>query len=250
VADAIRRITDGELVFPRRLATVVLEEFRRLSEVSAERDSRRIALASDSAVHRQGLARTLMDGGFEVVGVGAALGDFDDQLDGPPDVWILDYHSEPERGFKEAAVVREAFPDARLLVLTQEAASSRAFELVTDEGSGVGVLLRDRVTDIEHLIDAIRRVAGGETVIDPALVGSAVAQPTETGALADLTIREREVLEQMAAGRSNQAICDRLHLSTKTLEKHIKSIFTKLGLEETADDHRRVRAVVAYLRSL
>jgi serine/threonine-protein kinase/serine/threonine-protein kinase PknK len=249
VAAAIRRISEGELVFPRRLASVVLEEFRRLSEESVERDPRRVALASDSAVHRQGLARTLMDGGFEVVGVGATMSDFDDQLDGPPDVWIVDYHADPERGFDEAGLVRKAFPDAHLLVLTQGSASSRALELLTEAG-GVGVLLRDRVTDVEHLTDAIRRVAGGETVIDPAITGASTQESAVEGELARLTTREREVLGQMAAGRSNQAICEHLNLSLKTLEKHIRAIFTKLGLEEAADDHRRVLAVVAYLRSL
>jgi DNA-binding NarL/FixJ family response regulator len=121
---------------------------------------------------------------------------------------------------------------------------------VSESAGGVGLLVRDKITDIDHLADAIRRVAAGESVVDPAVVDSVVQRSSNAPALADLTAREREVLALMAEGRSNQAICERLYLSSKTLEKHIRSIFTKLGLEETADAHRRVLAVIAHLRAL
>lgn len=250
VAEAIRRVFEGELVFPSRLASVVLEEFRRLSDEAVSRGARRVALAGDSAIHRQGLTRVLADGGFEVVAVADAVSGLDDQLVDPPDVWILDFHSSAGRGLAEASVLRQTHPEAALLMLSQDVGSSSALEALTGGSAGIGILLRDRVTDVEHLGDAIRRVAAGESVIDPGFIAPIVDRSSSKTPLSKLTAREREVLALMAEGRSNQAICGLLHLSGKTLEKHIRAIFAKLDLGDSSDDHRRVLAVIAYLRSL
>jgi DNA-binding NarL/FixJ family response regulator len=157
-------------------------------------------------------------------------------------------HTSTDRGAQVAAAVRDRHPNARVLVLARNADQSRSIERIVGWPEGIGYLLSDGLSDVDELSDAIRRVASGGSVIDPAivesLVGSSVSQ------LASLTERETEVLGLMAEGRSNQAITERLFLSGKTLEKHIRSIFAKLNLDETADDHRRVLAVVAYLRSI
>ena len=251
VADAIDRVAQGELVFPRRLANVVLEEFQRLSDAASRRDPRWIALLSDSPVHREGLARILKEGGFEVRGTGGSVRELEDMArTDPPDVWILDFHTSFEKGIHEASLLRMVNPEIRVLVLCQSGASSSALALVSEGAGGIGLLVRDRITDIDHLADAIRRVAAGESVVDPAVVDSVVQRSVGSPGVGDLTAREREVLGLMAEGRSNQAISEGLYLSAKTLEKHIRSIFTKLGLEETADAHRRVQAVIAYLKAL
>lgn len=250
VADAVLRVAAGELVFPHDVADAVLAELRRRSGADeGPREARRILVGGDSAVHREGLARVLEDAGFEVAG---SSGDIEELTaiarDGGTDVVVLDFHAD--RGLAATAVqrIRRASEQAGVLVLGSAADARAAFGLVSDL-PGVGYLLRERVADVDELSDALARIAAGGSVIDHEVVTAAFDEPERGRALDELTEREREVLALMAEGRSNQAICDRLFMSVKTLEKHVRSIFSKLGLEATSDDHRRVLAVIAYLRS-
>jgi DNA-binding NarL/FixJ family response regulator len=247
VAAAVRKVALGEMIFPPKLAKVVLEEFRRMS--GPQDDARRVALAGDSVVHREGLARVLVETGFDVT----IVADDVEHLvalvaRADVDVVVLDMHASPDKGAQLAAAVRDRHPSARMLVLASNVDQSRSIERIAGWPEGIGYLLRDGIGDVDELRDAIKRVASGGSVIDPAIVDSLVS--SSVSQLSSLTERETEVLGLMAEGRSNQAITDRLFLSAKTLEKHIRSIFTKLGLDEAADDHRRVLAVVAYLRSI
>lgn len=250
VAEGVLRIAAGELVFPPALAGVVLDEFRRMAEPAGASFST-VALAGDSPVLREGLARVLADAGVEIVTATGDAGELEQVVqDSHPGVVILDFHGAPDTGVSIAESLRALDPDVRLLVLGQTTDSASAFELLSSSGAGIGYLLRDRVADVDELMDALRRVAAGESVVDPAVITQLVDEPALDSDLASLTEREREVLALMAEGRSNQAICARLYMSVKTLEKHIRAIFTKLELEETPDDHRRVRAVITYLRSV
>jgi DNA-binding NarL/FixJ family response regulator len=250
VADAVRRVADGELVFPPKLANVVLEEFRRLAGAGAPPAARALVVASDSVIHLEGLTQVLEKEGFDVIGTARDVDELESVLkDGAPDALILDFHAEPDRGIRAAARVREAHGDLPVLVLSQDGGSASAFELLSNWETGVGFLMRDRVANVDELCDSIQRVASGGSVIDPEIVDRLVGRSDRPGALTTLTRREREVLALMAEGHSNQGISDRLFLSGKTLEKHVRAIFSKLGLEETTDVHRRVLAVLAYLRS-
>lgn len=201
---------------------------------------------------REGLARVLADAGFEVTGqTGDAEGLLRIVRAGLADVALVDIRMPPthtNEGVHAAREIRKSHLAVGVLVLSQYTETSYAMELISEGGKGVGYLLKDRVSDVDELADAIRRVGAGGVVIDPEIVSQLVGRRRERSPLDDLTDREREVLSLMAEGRSNQGISERLFLSPKTLETHVAHIFSKLGLPPTADDHRRVLAVLTYLR--
>ena len=213
----------------------------------------RVVLADDSVLLREGLAQVLGAAGFEVV---AQAGDGDELLRAvaahKPEVAIVDIRMPPthrEEGIEAAKEIRTKHPDVAVLVLSQFLETGYAMKVVSDSSGSLGYLLKDRITNVGQLEDAIRRVAAGEVVIDPEIVRRLVERQRDPGPLEDLTDRERQVLAEMAEGRSNRAISERLFLSERTVEAHVASIFVKIGLLPTADDHRRVLAVLAYLRS-
>jgi DNA-binding NarL/FixJ family response regulator len=213
----------------------------------------RLVLADDSILLREGVARLLVEAGFEVVGqAGDAEGLLEQVKAHEPDVAIVDIRMPPDTdgGLRAAHEIRARYPTVGVLVLSQYARPSYAFELLSDSAERVGYLLKDRVGDLAELADAVRRVGQGGSVLGPVVVSQLVGRPREdTDALHDLSEREREVLSLMAEGRSNQAIAKLLFIKERTVEKHVKSIFTKLRLPESPDDHRRVLAVLAYLRT-
>jgi DNA-binding NarL/FixJ family response regulator len=213
----------------------------------------RIVIADDEMLLREGLARLLADAGFDVVGKAT---------DGPellravrltdPDVAIVDIKMPPthtDEGLVAAQEIRSSHPTVGVLVLSHYVESSYALRLLQEHPERVGYLLKERVSDIAVLADALRRIADGESVIDPTIVSRLLNRPRDQGRLAKLTDREREVLELIAQGRSNQGIGDTLFLSPKTVETHIRQIFQKLDLVAAPDSHRRVLAVLALLRS-
>ena len=212
----------------------------------------RIVIADDEMLLREGLARLLGDAGFEVV---AKATDGAELLRAvrltSPDVAIVDIKMPPthtDEGIVAAHEIRAAHPDVGVLVLSHYLESVYAMRLLEEHPERLGYLLKERVSDIAVLADALRRIAEGECVLDPTIVARLVNRPRAPGPLAELTDREREVLELIAEGRSNQAIGDTLFLSTKTVETHIRQIFMKLGLGGSPDSHRRVLAVLAFLR--
>ena len=211
----------------------------------------RVVIAEDSVLMREGLSRVLVDEGLEVV---ASVGTADELLKtvgwAKPDVAILDVRMPPtqtDEGARAAAELRETQPEVGILLLSQIVEPRHALRLFSESPEGFGYLLKDRVLEIDDFIDAVRRVARGGTAIDPEVVRQLLGR--QEGPLEDLSPREREVLALMAEGRSNQAICRALFLSPKTVETHVKSIFTKLRLAPAPDDHRRVLAVLAFLQS-
>jgi DNA-binding NarL/FixJ family response regulator len=212
----------------------------------------RVILADDSMLLREGLARLLAEAGFDVVGR-AADGDELLALVGEhrPDVAIVDIRMPPthtDEGLRAARVIRERWPDVGILVLSQFARPSYAFELLRAGTEGVGYMLKDRVSHIETLADGVRRIAAGGSVLDPSIVGQLVGRPRRgRDPLDELTEREREVLALMAEGRTNHGIADELAITPSGVEKHVASIFAKLGLPPAESAHRRVLAVVAWL---
>jgi DNA-binding NarL/FixJ family response regulator len=213
----------------------------------------RVALADDVVLFREGLARILAESGFEVtVQVGDGLALVHAVRADPPDLAIIDLRMPPthtSEGIDAAIAIRQAAPHVGLLLLSQHVEAHHALRLMTDFTGGVGYLLKDRVTDLAGFVVDARRVAAGDVVIDPELVARLVARRREHDPLATLSDRECEVLGLMAQGFSNSALSEELHLSIKTIEAHVRSIFTKLGLHQDEREHRRVLAVLAFLRS-
>ena len=213
----------------------------------------RVVLADDSVLLREGIARLLVDAGFEVVG---QAGDPDQLMlkvrSYSPDVAIVDIRMPPthtDEGLRAAREIREKHPGTGVLVLSQYVEAEYALDLLSESAEGVGYLLKDRVSDVGEFAAAVRRVGEGGSALDPTVVSQLVGRRRKDDPLGDLSPREREVLELMAEGRSNQAICDRLFITQRAVEKHVTSIFAKLRLPADAGDHRRVLAVLAYLRS-
>ncbi len=213
----------------------------------------RIVLADDAVLLREALAAALSAAGFVVVG---QAGDVDGllQLVGQhdPQVVIVDVRMPPTfttEGLQAARRLREERPALGILVLSQYVETRHAVDLIRDDPSGIGYLLKDRVVRVEDIADAVRRVAGGGSVIDPEVVGRLLGRAREHSPLDELTRREREILGLMAEGRSNAGIAESLVLDPKTIEGHVSQIFGKLGLERETQDNRRVLAVIEYLRA-
>jgi DNA-binding NarL/FixJ family response regulator len=214
----------------------------------------RIVLADDSLLLREGLARLLDEAGFEVVGQASTGEELLDQVDATqPDVAIVDIRMPPthtDEGLRAAHEIRVRHPDVAILVLSQFVRPDYALELLSEGTEGLGYVLKDRVSDLDELASSVRRVAEGGSVLDPLVVQQLVSRPRSgPDPLDDLTEREREVLELMAEGRSNKAIGQRLYITEHTVEKHVKNILGKLRIPTSADDHRRVLAVLTYLNS-
>ncbi|WP_433303967.1 response regulator [Actinoplanes sp. CA-030573] len=212
----------------------------------------RVALAEDSVLLREGLARLLTDAGFEVI---ARCGDAD-QLRSHlkadrADVVVLDIRLPPthtDEGLRAAIELRAAYPEMGVLVLSQYVELGLAMKLLADSADGVGYLLKDRISDVPEFLGAVRRVAAGGSAIDPIIVSTLLSRRRRDDPLERLTPREREVLELMAAGNSNQGIADRLVITLRAVEKYVSSIFGKLGLPATGSESRRVLAVLLFLR--
>jgi DNA-binding NarL/FixJ family response regulator len=214
----------------------------------------RVVIADDSLLLREGVSRLLVEAGFEVVG---QAGDADELLrevaEKEPDVAIVDIRMPPthtDEGLQAARQLRSRYPSLGVIVLSQYVRPSYAFELLADDARGVGYLLKDRVSDLHDLSDAVERVGKGGSVLDPSVVAQLVGRRRQGhDPIDDLTDREREVLALMAEGRSNRAIAERLVITERTVEKHVRSILAKLRIPESQEDHRRVLAVLAYLGS-
>jgi DNA-binding NarL/FixJ family response regulator len=213
----------------------------------------RIVIADDELLLREGLERLLADAGFEVVGTVGTPDELHRKVElAGPDVAIVDIKMPPthtDEGLIAAQHIRETHPTVGVLVLSQYLEPRYAMRLIEQHPGGVGYLLKQRVSDLAVLVDALTRVAEGECVIDPTIVSRLVGRADRRRPLEELTEREREVLALMAEGRSNRGICERLYLSPKTVEAHVTHILTKLDIRESHDDHRRVLAVLTYLRS-
>jgi DNA-binding NarL/FixJ family response regulator len=212
----------------------------------------RVVAADDSLILREGLARLLDEAGFEVAGQAADGSELIELVEAErPDVAIIDIRMPPthtDEGLHAAREIRERIPETGILVLSQYVRPSYALELLSQGTEGIGYVLKDRVSDLEELASCVRRIGEGGSVLDPTVVAQLVERPrTGPDPLEDLSDREREVLALMAEGRSNKAIGQQLFITEHTVEKHVKSIFGKLRLSATADDHRRVLAVLTFL---
>jgi DNA-binding NarL/FixJ family response regulator len=213
----------------------------------------RVVIADDEVLLREGLDRLLTEAGMEVVGkVGNAAELLRTVSLTRPDVAIIDIRMPPthtDEGIGAAVEIRSAHPETAVLVLSHYLDSRYALRLMQEHPGGVGYLLKDRVSDLALLTDALTRLQEGECVIDPTIVSRLVRPSPLRSSVDDLTEREREVLALIAEGRSNKGICERLFLSPKTVEAHVKHVLQKLDIDESPDDHRRVLAVLVYLRA-
>jgi DNA-binding NarL/FixJ family response regulator len=213
----------------------------------------RVVLGEDSVLLRAGIARLLEDAGIEVAG---EAGDLDDLLRKVrahrPDLAIVDIKMPPthtDEGLRAALIIRSELPATAVLVLSQYVEQDYAAELLAGGAESVGYLLKDRVADVERFIDTVRRVADGGSALDPEVVTQMLARRRSAGPLGELTPRECQVLALIAEGRSNRAIANQLVVTERAVEKHVTSIFAKLDLPATGDDHRRVLAVLTYLNA-
>jgi DNA-binding NarL/FixJ family response regulator len=214
----------------------------------------RAVIAEDALLLREGIARLLEAEGIEVAALAGDLDELMRQVDGQaPDVVVADIRMPPthsDEGLQAARRIRAERPGTGVLVLSQYLDEDYAFALLGDGAAGVGYLLKDRLTDGERFVDAVRRVAAGESVLDPEVVAHLLGRRGgRQTPLDELSERERAVLGEMAEGRSNAAIARRLRLSDRVVERHVTAIFAKLGLDATPDAHRRVLAVITYLRA-
>jgi DNA-binding NarL/FixJ family response regulator len=212
----------------------------------------RVVLAEDSVLLREGVARLLEEQGFDIV---AQTGTAEDLMlkvrSYSPNVVIVDIRMPPthtDEGLRAAQEIRETHPDVGVLVLSQYVEPTYAMELLAESAEGVGYLLKDRVSNVDEFAAAVRRVGEGGSALDPAIVSQLVGRRRRDDPLDQLTPREREVLEHMAQGRSNQGIAEQLVVTERAVEKHVTSIFGKLRLPHAPEDHRRVLAVLTYLR--
>jgi DNA-binding NarL/FixJ family response regulator len=213
----------------------------------------RVVVADDSVLLREGVVRLLEEKGFDVV---AQAGDAEDLIRKvnahKPDVAVVDIRMPPtntDDGLRAALEIRAAHPDTGVLVLSQYVEEGYALDLVGESAGGVGYLLKDRVADVDRFVDSVKRVAEGGSALDPEVVAQLVGRARRDDPLAELTPREREVMELMAEGRSNNAIATQMTVTERAVEKHVTAIFGKLGLPPAPEDHRRVLAVLAFLRA-
>jgi DNA-binding NarL/FixJ family response regulator len=213
----------------------------------------RVVIADDSVLLREGIARLLQDSGVEVVGqAGDADGLMRSVAAEEPDVAVVDVRMPPthtDEGLRAAREIRERHPTVGVLVLSQYVEEAYAVELLEESAAGRGYLLKDRVTDIAGFVDAVRRVGQGGSALDPEVVARLIGRRRRDDPIAELTPREREVLGLMAEGRSNQGIAERLVVTERAVEKHVTNILAKLGIATATADHRRVLAVLTYLRA-
>jgi DNA-binding NarL/FixJ family response regulator len=212
-----------------------------------------VAIAEDSVLLREGLTGILCGAGLDVV---AAYDNAEDLLSRvrslPPDIAIIDIRLPPthtDEGMRAALHIRKHHPGVPILVLSQYVELGLAMQLLAESAEGVGYLLKDRISDVADFVDAVRRVANGGSAIDPTIVSTLLRRRRADDPLARLTPREREVLELMASGTSNQGIADRLVITLRAAEKYVSSIFDKLGIPSTRQESRRVLAVLLYLRA-
>jgi DNA-binding NarL/FixJ family response regulator/class 3 adenylate cyclase len=249
-------VHEGEVVdFPPLRLGVSVDAQAEPVGGSSEKDDRplRVALAEDGVLLREGIARLLTEAGFDVVGQSGTAEDLLLKVRSySPNVAVVDIRMPPtqtDEGLRAAQEIRAKHPDVGVLVLSQHVEPTYAMELLAESAEGVGYLLKDRVADIDEFVAAVRRVAEGGSALDPSLVTELVGRRRERDPVDDLTPREREVLELMAEGRSNQAIGELLFVTPRAVEKHITNIFAKLGLPPAPEDHRRVLAVLAFLKT-
>jgi len=227
--------------------TVVAATVTRMQTVAL-----RVVIAEDQVLLREGIVRLLGEAGFDVVAQAADAEDLLRKVAAhSPDVAIIDIQMPPtntDDGLRAAMHVRATRPQVGVLVLSQFVEEAYALDLIGDDAAGVGYLLKDRVADVAAFTDAICRVSRGGSALDPEVVAQMLGRPRRRDPLANLSPREREVLTLMAEGRTNRAIADELVISVHAVEKHVTSIFSKLGLAPTVEDHRRVLAVLTFMR--
>jgi DNA-binding NarL/FixJ family response regulator len=213
----------------------------------------RAVIAEDSVLLREGVARVLGDAGIDVVGACETADDLLLKVRSlAPDIAIVDIRLPPkhsDEGMQAALAIRAAYPSVAVLVLSQYVEVGLAMKLLSESAEGTGYLLKDRISDVKEFVGAVERVASGGSAIDPIIVSTLLSKRRSDDPLDGLTPREREVLELMAEGRSNQGIADRLVITLRSVEKYVSSVFDKLGLPSSATESRRVLAVLLYLRS-